>query len=116
MKKGYFVAAVVGAFVIGFYIGCGDEMLPAAEGAQRIVVEVSEANLTGNGGYVDIPVVNVGTEGNGGRDMASVVVYGSGYGQNNRWRMITGIELSQGKVKIDPNEYGSFYYRVVVVH
>ncbi|NIT35837.1 MAG: hypothetical protein GTN49_04955 [candidate division Zixibacteria bacterium] len=118
MKKAYFTAAVVGAFLVGFYVGCGDEMAGTV-GAERYVYEVSEANVTGAGGLIDVPTLQVGQEGAGGRDMAQVAVYGSGYGQNNRWRMLYDVDLMEGKVKIKAGkgaEYPSYYYRVVVIH
>jgi len=116
MKRIYFIGAVAGAFAIGFFIGCGDEPLNGADGAQRYVYEVSEANVTGNGDVINVPVLKVGQEGGGGRDMASVAVYGSGYGSNNTWLMLTYVELREGKVKIRHDEYQSHYYRVVVVY
>lgn len=116
MKRIYFIGAVAGAFVLGFFVACGDEPLNGADGAQRYVYEVSEANVTGNGDVIDVQVLNVGQEGGGGRDMASVVVYGSGYGSNNTWRMLTFVELKNGQVKINHNEYSSHYYRVVVIY
>ncbi len=115
MKKAYFTAAVVGAFLIGFFLGCGDEV-DGTVGAERYVYEVSEANVTGAGGFIDVPTLQVGQEGTGGGDMASVVVYGSGYGQNNRWRMLDFVELSDRKVKVQTDEYPSYYYRVVVIY
>lgn len=116
MKRIYFIGAVASACVIGFFVGCGDEMLNGADGAQRYVYEVSEANVTGNGDVIDVPILKVGQEGGGGRDMAMVAVYGSGYGSTNTWRMLTFVELSEGKVKVNHNEYRSHYYRVVVVY
>ncbi|HUU56155.1 MAG TPA: hypothetical protein VMW93_02330 [bacterium] len=116
MKRIYFIGAVASAFVIGFFVGCGDEMLNGADGAQRYVYEVSEANVTGNGDVIDVPILKVGREGGGGRDMATVAVYGSGYGSNNTWRMLTFVELSEGQVKVNHDEYRSHYYRVVVVY
>jgi hypothetical protein len=113
MKKAYFTAAVVGAFLIGFFVGCGDEV-DGTVGAERYVYEVSEANVTGAGGFIDVPTLQVGQEGTGGGDMAQVAVYGSGYGQNNRWRLLTDLELSERKVKVDTEEYRSYYYRVVI--
>ena len=115
MKKGYFVAAVAGAFLVGYFVGCSDEYAPAAEGAQRYVYEVSEANLTGAGGDVNVPVMHVGHLGNGGANMAQVTAYGSGYGNTDRWRMLVKVELVEGAVHLDSNEYPSYYYRVVVV-
>ena len=115
MKKAYFTGAVVGAFLIGFFVGCGDEV-DGTVGAERHVYEVSEANVTGAGGFIDVPTLKVGQEGAGGRDMAQVAVYGSGYGQNSRWRMLYDVELMEGKVKIDPDEHSSYYYRVVVIY
>jgi len=116
MKRALFIGAVASAFVIGFFIGCGDELVNGADGAQRYVYEVSEANVTGNGDVINVPLLNVGQEGAGGRDMAMVAVYGSGYGSNNTWRMLTFVELSEGKVAINHDEYRSHYYRVVVIY
>jgi hypothetical protein len=116
MKKLLFTGAVASAFVLGFFIGCGDEMVSGADGAQRYVYEVSEANVTGNGDIINVPVLKVGQEGGGGRDMAMVAVYGSGYGQNNQWRMLTYVNLREGKVEINHSEYQSHYYRVVVIY
>jgi hypothetical protein len=118
MKKVYFTAAVVGAFLIGFYVGCGDEV-DGTVGAERYVYEVSEANVTGAGDFIDVPTLKVGHEGEGGRDMAQVAVYGSGYGRNNRWRMLYDVDLMEGRVKIEAGEgaeYPSYYYRVVVIY
>ena len=89
-------------------------MLPADEN-QRYVYEVSEANLTGTGGYVDVPMLHVGTAGQGGRSMPLVLVYGNGRNENDIWRMLVNIEVSEEKVKVDPQEYPSYYYRVVVL-
>ncbi len=114
MKTAKFIAAIVVTFVVGYYIGCSDEMLPAAE-TQRYVYEVSEANVTGAGGYVDVPVLHVGAAGQGGRSMPLVLVYGSGRGGNDVWQMLVNVEVSEEKVKVDPQEYPSYYYRVVVL-
>lgn len=116
MKKFYFTAAVVGAFLVGFYVGCGDEV-NGTVGTERYVYEVSEANVTGAGGYVDVPTLNVGEAGvSGARNMASVVVYGNGRGKNNRWIMLSRPVLSEGRVWIDHDEHESHYYRVVVIY
>ena len=114
MKKLYLVAVVVGAFLVGYFVGCGDEIYSA--NIQRIVYEVPEGNVTGAGGVIKVPILKVGKEGEGGREMAMVVVYGSGYGQNNQWRMLNEVELKEGEVKVDWREYQSHYYRVVVVY
>ncbi len=114
MNRAFFIAAVVGAFVLGYFIGCGDEMLPAANVA-RYVHEVSEANVTANGGVINVPEIHVGQAGGGGANMAQVVVYGSGYGGNDRWRMLSDVEVFEGKVKVNTNEWPSYYYRVVVI-
>ncbi|MGD8718446.1 MAG: hypothetical protein PVH29_06435 [Candidatus Zixiibacteriota bacterium] len=116
MKKYFFTAGVIGAFLIGYFLGCGDEMLEGADGVQRTVYEVSEANLTGNGGYISIPDLHVGEAGSGGNDMAMVIVYGSGRGGNNEWKMLFSTILSEGRVWVDSGEYESFYYRAVVIH
>ncbi len=118
MKKVYFTAAVVGAFLVGFFLGCGDEV-NGTVGAERYVYEVSEANVTGADGFIDVPTLKVGQKGEGGRDMAQVAVYGSGYGHSNRWRMLYDVDLMEGKVKIEAGqgaEYPSHYYRVVVIY
>ena len=117
MQKTYFVLAVVGAFLIGFFVACGDEVYSAS--IQRYVYEVSEANVTGAGGVIKVPVLNVGQEGDEGREMPMVAVYGSGYSRNNHWLMLNEVELSQGEVKIKVGsqaEYPSYYYRVVVIY
>lgn len=117
MNRLYLVTAVVGAFLVGYFVGCGDEIYSA--NIQRYVYEVSEANVTGAGGVIKIPVLKVGQEGAGGGDMAMVVVYGSGYGHNNRWRALSDVELAEGEVKINAGqggEYPSYYYRVVVIY
>ena len=115
MKRILFFTAVVASFVIGYFAGCGDEPLPAAE-TGRTVYEVSEANVTGNGGVVDAPVVKVGQEGQGGASQSLVEVYASGYSGTNHWRPLVNVEVYAGKVKIDPDEYPSYYYRVVVIN
>ena len=115
MKKGWYVVAVTAAFVAGYFVGCSDEELPAAE-TSRTVYEVSEANVTGNGGLISAAAVHVGTEGQGGGAMSSVAVYGSGDSGTNRWRLLVDVELAEGKVQIQPSEYPSYYYRVVVIN
>jgi len=115
MKKAYLIAAVAGAFFGGYLFGCGDEVY--GSDIQRYVYEVSEANVTGAGGKITVPVLQVGQEGGGGRDMGMVVVYGSGRGQNNRWQMLLNVDLREGEVWVDPNEGGgNYYYRVVVIY
>lgn len=116
MKRLYFIGAVASAFVIGFFVGCGDEMLNGADGAQRYVYEVTEANVTGNGDVIKVPILNVGQAGAGGRDMAMVAVYGNGYGTGDTWKMLIDVELGEGEVTINHDEYRSHYYRVVVVY
>ncbi len=115
MNKAVFLAAVAGAFVAGYFLGCGDELLPAAETA-RTVYEVSEANVSGSGGVITAAAVRVGQEGQGGAVMSSVAVYGSGYSGTNHWRPLFDVDIYEGKVKIDPGEYPSYYYRVVVIN
>ncbi len=114
MARWRFAAAVVGAFVVGYFFGCGDELFPA-EGAQRYVYEASEANVTGAGGVIPAAAVHVGHAGSGGVNMSQVVVYGSGYNNNDTWRMLLDVDVSEGKVKVDTGEYPSYYYRVVVI-
>jgi hypothetical protein len=116
MKRIYFVGAVAAVFALGFFAGCGDEIVNGAGSGQRYVYEVSEANVTGNGDVINVPVLKVGQAGDLGRDMAMVAVYGSGYGSSAIWRMLTFVELSEGKVRVNHNEYPSHYYRVVVVY
>jgi len=115
MKRVTLWAAIVGAFLAGYFIGCHDEVLPAAE-TSRTVYEVSEANLTGNGDVIEGAAIHVGMEGEGGAAMSSVIVYGSGYSSNNHWRMLLDVDISEGRVKIDSQEYPSKYYRVVVIN
>jgi hypothetical protein len=114
MKKAYLVAVVVGAFLVGYFLGCGDEVYSSS--IQRIVYEATEANVTGAGGVIKVPVLNVGQEGGGGGDMAMVLVYGSGRNKSNQWRMLNEVTLSDGEVKINTREYESYYYRVVVIY
>ena len=114
MPKIRFTAAVIGAFLAGYFFGCGDELF-SAEGAQRFVYEASEANVTGAGGVIEAPQVHVGHEGSGGANMSQVIVYGSGYGNNDTWRTLSNVDISEGEVKVDTNEYPSYYYRVVAV-
>jgi hypothetical protein len=117
MKKAYLVAVVVGAFLVGYFVGCGDEVYSSS--IQRIVYEVTEANVTAAGGVIKVPVLNVGQEGGGGGDMAMVLVYGSGYNKNNSWRLLNEVDLAEGEVKINAGpgaEYPSHYYRVVVIY
>jgi hypothetical protein len=117
MQKAYFILAVVGAFLIGFFVACGDEVYSAS--IQRYVYEVTEANVTGAGGVIKVPVLKVGQEGDGGREMAMVAVYGSGYTRNNQWRMLNEVDISEGEVKINAgqgSEYPSHYYRVIVIY
>lgn len=115
MNKMYFTAAVVGAFLSGYFVGCGDEVYSSS--IQRIVYEVSEANVTGAGGYIDVPTLHVGTAGKSGAgEMASVVVYGNGRGPSNQWKMLVSTVLHEGRVWIEHREYESYYYRVVVIY
>lgn len=114
MRRLVFVLAVAAAFVAGYFFGCGDELLPAAT-VSRYVHEVSEANVTGNGGVVNVPEIKVGQTGDGGADMPAVIVYGSGYAGNNHWKSLSDFEVYEGKVRINTNEWPSYYYRVVVI-
>jgi hypothetical protein len=117
MYKAYFILAVVGAFLLGFFLACGDELY--SSNIQRIVYEVSEANVTGAGGVIKVPALKVGQEGGGGGDMAMVLVYGSGRNSNNQWVLLNEVTLSEGEVKINAGqggEYPSYYYRVVVIY
>ena len=115
MKKAYLVTVVVGAFLVGYFVGCGDEVYSSS--IQRIVYEVSEANVTGAGGYIDVPALHVGTAGKSGAgEMASVVVYGNGRGPSNQWTMLASTVLHEGRVWIEHQEYESYYYRVVVIY
>jgi hypothetical protein len=114
MKKAYLVAVVVGAFLVGYFVGCGDEIYSSS--IQRIVYEATEANVTGAGGVIKVPVLSVGQEGDGGGDMAMVVVYGSGRSKTSQWRMLNEVTLSEDEVNINTREYESYYYRVVVVY
>jgi hypothetical protein len=115
MTKAFVVISLVGAFLVGYFVGCGDEIY-GTNGVQRYVYEVSEANVTGAGGVIKVPVLNVGKEGRGGGDMAMVLVYGSGRGGNNHWHLLGEVTLSQGEVEINSKEYESYYYRVVVIY
>lgn len=117
MGKWLFTGLVVFAFLLGYFFGCGDEWLVGDGGIPaRYVYEFSEANATGAGGKLDCPAVSVGTEGEGGSMMPLVIVYGDGYNQNNKWRMVMDhTEVVEGQVIIDTSEYQSHYYRVVVI-
>ncbi|UCH78482.1 MAG: hypothetical protein JSU81_00615 [Candidatus Coatesbacteria bacterium] len=115
MKKISLIAAVAGAFLGGYLLGCGDEIY--GSDIQRYVYEVSEANVTAAGGKITVPVLHVGQEGEGGGDMGIVAVYGSGRGRNNRWQILLNVDLREGEVWVDPNEGGgNYFYRVVVIY
>ncbi len=115
MTKAFLITALVAAFLIGYFVGCGDEIY--SSNIQRIVYEVTEANVTGAGGFIDVPALHVGKVGEpSAGEMASVVVYGNGRGPSNQWTMLTSTVLHEGRVWIDPSEYESYYYRVVVVY
>jgi hypothetical protein len=115
MKKAYLVTVVVGAVLVGYFIGCGDEIYSSS--IQRIVYEVSEANVTAAGGYINVPALHVGKVGEtSAGEMASVVVYGNGRGPSNQWTMLASTVLHEGRVWIDHNEYQSYYYRAVVIY
>ena len=48
--------------------------------------------------------------------LPSVTVYGDGRNEDGVWKMVMyNTVISEGQVRIDPNEYPSYYYRVVVV-
>jgi hypothetical protein len=77
---------------------------------------VSEANLTGAGGVVSVPQITVGISGDGGAVMPGVTVYGNGRDHDDTWReVMDATVISEGQVTIEPNEYPSYYYRVVVI-
>ena len=67
------------------FLSCTDPV-GSSTGSGRYVVEVSEANLTGAGGVVPVPQITVGTSGDGGAAMPSVIVYGNGRNQDETWR------------------------------
>lgn len=115
MGKWLFMGLVVFAFVLGYFFGCGDELF-AENIPTRYVYEFSEANATGAGGKLDCPAITVGTAGENYSVMPMVIVYGDGYNQNNKWRMVMDhTEVAEGQVIIDTTEYQSHYYRVVVI-
>lgn len=115
MKRLTLGMAIGAAFLAGYFSGCHDEELPAAE-TSRTVYEVSEANLTGNGDVIEASAIHVGTEGSGGAAMSLVAVYGSGYSSNNHWQLLYEMDVSEGRVKINPQEHPSRYYRAVVIN
>lgn len=116
MNRWLFSILVIFAFLLGFFFACGDIIYTDNGIPKRVVYEFSEANATGAGGNLDCPEVTVGTAGNGGAVMPSVIVYGDGRGQNNVWRMVMDhTEISEEQVWVDTDEYQSHYYRVVVI-
>lgn len=114
MTKAFVITALVAAFLIGYFVGCGDEIY--SSNIQRIVYEVTEANVTGAGGVIKVPALKVGQEGGGGADMAMVLVYGSGRSGNNEWRLLNEVDLAEGEVTVNTQEHESYYYRVVVIY
>ncbi len=105
----------VAVIILFTFLGCTDPV-GSSTGSGRYVVEVSEANLTGAGGVVSVPEITVGASGDGGAVMPGVIVYGNGRDQDDTWcEVMDSTVISEGQVKIEPNEYPSYYYRVVVI-
>jgi hypothetical protein len=105
----------VAIIILFTFLSCTDPV-GSSTGSGRYVVEMSEANLTGAGGVVSVPQITVGVSGDGGAAMPNVIVYGNGRGQDNTWReVMDATVISEGQVTIEPNEYPSYYYRVVVI-
>lgn len=109
------IIVTVALIILLTFLSCTDPV-GSSTGSGRYVVEVSEANLTGAGGVVSIPEITVGASGDGGAVMPSVIVYGNGRDQDDTWReVMDSTVISESQVTIEPNEYPSYYYRVVVI-
>jgi len=96
-------------------LSCGDTIYPENM-ARRYVYEVSEEDITGHGGYVDIAELTGIT--NSKDEMPVVMVYGDNRNQTqNYWKPISTVfyHIEEGKVFIDTGGGYSNYYRIVVI-
>jgi len=97
-------------------LSCGDTIYPENM-AKRYVYEVSEADITGHGGYIDITEL-VGITGTGSeKEMPVVMVYGDKRSQGISWEPLSGYayHLEEGKIFIETTNGNSYYYRIVVI-
>jgi hypothetical protein len=112
MGKIIYLALVV--LVIMTVVSCDSGGGNSGYNAIRKVYEVSEENISGNGGYWDIPELeNIGDYTN----MPLVIVYGDKHSSGIEWHLITDYYTfcEEGKIYIDTGSGYSDFYRIVVV-
>lgn len=100
------------------FSGCEADTVLPAEGTyvQRYIMEITEANLTGQGGKVDMPSLSVSVPGGDQNRMPMVLVYGDKR-RDNEWQRleVSAYKFYEGTIEIDPNVGQSSYYRIVVL-
>lgn len=112
MNKAIYLSLAV--LVIMTLVSCDSGGGNSGYNAIRKVYEVSEENISGNGGYWDIPELeSIGDYSN----MPSVVVYGDQKSAGLRWYPLDlyRYDLEEGKIYIQVSPSDNDFYRIVVV-
>jgi hypothetical protein len=101
--------------IVLLMLNCDDEINPSAF-ARRTVYYISEENLTGNGGYVQISELDGINDINGEQEMPVINVYGDKRTDTN-WEELfpNTYRLESGRIFIDATGGNSNYYRIVVI-
>lgn len=104
--------------LVFFLLGCDNQTaeIPAGTYAERSVTQVSEAELIANGGYAEVPDLEVPPQDGDIHITPAVAVY-CDHGSSAQWYPLQtyAYRISNGTVWIDTTASVSNYYRIVVV-
>ena len=99
-------------------VGCQNQTadIPAGMYAQRVVTQVAEATLIANGGFAEVPDLEIPPEGGDVHTTPAVAIY-CDHRSSAQWYPLQtyAYRLSTGTVWIDTASGNSNYYRVVLV-
>jgi len=118
MKKPFKV--FLGLWILCLVVGlsCEQDTILPPEGTyvQRYVQQITEANLSGQGGVVDMPSLSVSPPGGIPQRMPMVLVYGDNR-SSSEWSLLSAdaYYFSEGQIHIDPTIGNSGVYRILVL-
>ena len=118
MNKSQIIKLAFLLIPISIGLGCEKDTIlpPAGTYAQRYVQEITEANLSGQGGDVTMPSLEVAPPAGNAERMPLVLVYGDKRSQDS-WTTLetSAYYFTEGLIHIDASTGDSSAYRIVVL-
>lgn len=112
MRSAIFTVILI---IVITFLSCGDTIIPPNT-AKRTVYLVSEEDITGRGGYIDIAELAGITDVDGETEMPCIIVYGDRR-KSDSWSPLSPqyYKLYEGQIWIDSEGGDSEFYRIVVI-